>query len=260
MKNELNIVGIQSSIVWEKPAANLEYFGQQISKLPSTVDLVILPEMFTTGFSMNPISIAETMEGPSIKWMVTTAKTNRMALVGSVVIKENAQYFNRLFFIHPNGHIETYDKRHLFTLAKENDQYTSGEERLIVFYKGWRICPLICYDLRFPVWSRNTNEYDLLVFVANWPSIRIHAWDTLLKARAIENMSYCIGVNRVGKDENGYEYNGHTAIYNFLGEKLSRTIEGKENILQCVVSKNELQKIRQKLNFLEDQDTFKIEK
>ena len=260
MKNELNIVGIQSSIVWEKPAANLEYFGQQISKLPSTVDLVILPEMFTTGFSMNPISIAETMEGPSIKWMVTTAKTNRMALVGSVVIKENAQYFNRLFFIHPNGHIETYDKRHLFTLAKENDQYTSGEERLIVFYKGWRICPLICYDLRFPVWSRNTNEYDLLVYVANWPSIRIHAWDTLLKARAIENMSYCIGVNRVGKDENGYEYNGHTAIYNFLGEKLSRTIEGKENILQCVVSKNELQKIRQKLNFLEDQDAFKIEK
>jgi len=260
MKNELNIVGIQSSIVWEKPASNLEYFGQQISKLPSTVDLVILPEMFTTGFSMNPISIAETMEGPSIKWMVTTAKTNRMALVGSVVIKENAQYFNRLFFIHPNGHIETYDKRHLFTLAKENDQYTSGEERLIVFYKGWRICPLICYDLRFPVWSRNTNEYDLLVFVANWPSIRIHAWDTLLKARAIENMSYCIGVNRVGKDENGYEYNGHTAIYNFLGEKLSRTIEGKENILQCVVSKNELQKIRQKLNFLEDQDAFKIEK
>jgi predicted amidohydrolase len=260
MKNELNIVGIQSSIVWEKPAANLEYFDQQISKLPSTVDLVILPEMFTTGFSMNPISIAETMEGPSIKWMVTTAKTNRMALVGSVVIKENAQYFNRLFFIHPNGHIETYDKRHLFTLAKENDQYTSGEERLIVFYKGWRICPLICYDLRFPVWSRNTNEYDLLVFVANWPSIRIHAWDTLLKARAIENMSYCIGVNRVGKDENGYEYNGHTAIYNFLGEKLSRTIEGKENILQCVVSKNELQKIRQKLNFLEDQDAFKIEK
>ena len=260
MKNELNIVGIQSSIVWEKPAANLEYFGQQISKLPSTVDLVILPEMFTTGFSMNPISIAETMEGPSIKWMVTTAKTNRMALVGSVVIKENAKYFNRLFFIHPNGHIETYDKRHLFTLAKENDQYTSGKERLIVLYKGWRICPLICYDLRFPVWSRNTNEYDLLVYLANWPSIRIHAWDTLLKARAIENMSYCIGVNRVGKDENGYEYNGHTAIYNFLGEKLSRTIEGKENILQCVVSKNELQKIRQKLNFLEDQDAFKIEK
>ena len=260
MKNELNIVGIQSSIVWEKPAANLEYFDEQISKLPSTVDLVILPEMFTTGFSMNPISIAETMEGPSIKWMVTTAKTNRMALVGSVVIKENDQYFNRLFFVHPNGHIETYDKRHLFTLAKENDQYTSGNERLIVLYKGWRICPLICYDLRFPVWSRNTNEYDLLVFVANWPSIRIHAWDTLLKARAIENMSYCIGVNRVGKDENGYEYNGHTAIYNFLGEKLSRTIEGKENILQCVVSKNELQKIRQKLNFLEDQDAFKIEK
>ena len=260
MKNELNIVGIQSSIVWEKPDTNLEYFDQQISKLPSTVDLVILPEMFTTGFSMNPISIAETMEGPTVKWMVITAKIYSMAIVGSVVIKENDQYFNRLFFVHPNGHIETYDKRHLFTLAKENDQYTSGKERLIVLYKGWRICPLICYDLRFPVWSRNTNEYDLLVFVANWPSIRIHAWDTLLKARAIENMSYCIGVNRVGKDENGYEYNGHTAIYNFLGEKLSRTIEGKENILQCVVSKNELQKIRQKLNFLEDQDAFKIEK
>ena len=200
MKNELNIIGIQSSIVWEKPEANLEYFDQQISKLPSTVDLVILPEMFTTGFSMNPISIAETMEGPTVKWMVITAKIYSMAIVGSVVIKENDQYFNRLFFVHPNGHIETYDKRHLFTLAKENDQYTSGNERLIVLYKGWRICPLICYDLRFPVWSRNTNEYDLLVYVANWPSIRIDAWDTLLKARAIENISYCIGVNRVGED------------------------------------------------------------
>ena len=260
MKNELNIVAIQSGIVWEKPEVNLEYFDQQISKLPSTVDLVIFPEMFTTGFSMNPISIAETMEGPTVKWMVTTAKINRIALAGSVVIKENAQYFNRLFFIHPNGHIETYDKRHLFTLAKENDQYTSGKERLIVLYKGWRICPLICYDLRFPVWSRNTNEYDLLVYVANWPSIRINAWDTLLKARAIENISYCIGVNRVGEDENGYEYNGHTAIYNFLGEKLFSTIEGKENVLQCVVSKTNLLKIRQKLNFLQDQDTFKIEK
>jgi len=260
MKNELNIVGIQSSIVWEKPAANLKYFDRQISKLPSTVDFVILPEMFTTGFSMNPISIAETMEGPTVKWMVTTAKINRIALAGSVVIKENAQYFNRLFFIHPNGHIETYDKRHLFTLAKENDQYTSGKERLIVLYKGWRICPLICYDLRFPVWSRNTNEYDLLVYVANWPSIRIDAWDTLLKARAIENISYCIGVNRVGEDENGYEYNGHTAIYNFLGEKLFSTIEGKEKVLQCVVSKTNLLKIRQKLNFLQDQDTFKIDK
>jgi len=260
MKNELNIVAIQSGIVWEKPEVNLEYFDQQISKLPSTVDLVILPEMFTTGFSMNPISIAETMEGPSIKWMVATAKVNCLALVGSIVIKENAQYFNRLFFIHPNGHIETYDKRHLFTLAKENDYYTSGEERLIVSYKGWRICPLICYDLRFPVWSRNTNEYDLLIYVANWPSIRINAWDTLLKARAIENMTYCIGVNRVGEDENGYEYNGHTAIYNFLGEKISSTIEGKENVLQSVIFKTKLIKLRQKLNFLQDQDVFKIEK
>ena len=259
MKNELNIVGIQSSIVWEKPAANLEYFGQQISKLPSTVDLVILPEMFTTGFSMNPISIAETMGGPTIKWMVTTAKINRMALVGSVVIKENAQYFNRLFFIHPNGHIETYDKRHLFTLAKENDQYTSGNERLIVLYKGWRICPLICYDLRFPVWSRNTNEYDLLVFVANWPSIRIHAWDTLLKARAIENMSYCIGVNRVGEDTNGYKYNGHTTAYDFLGKEIASTSEGKEDLLQCVISKSKQHEIRQKLNFLNDQDSFEIQ-
>ena len=260
MKNELNIVAIQSGIVWEKPEVNLKYFDQQISKLPSTVDLVILPEMFTTGFSMNPISIAETMEGPTVKWMVITAKIYSMAIVGSVVIKENDQYFNRLFFVHPNGHIETYDKRHLFTLAKENDQYTSGKERLIVLYKGWRICPLICYDLRFPVWSRNTNEYDLLIYVANWPSIRINAWDTLLKARAIENMTYCIGVNRVGEDENGYEYNGHTAIYNLLGEKISSTIEGKENVLQSVIFKTKLIKLRQKLNFLQDQDAFQIEK
>ena len=185
-----------------------------------------------------------------------------------MVIKNKKKLLNRSVLIDDKGNIKTfYDKIHMYDakLSKsekyfESKTFKAGKNIKVVKLPWGKLGLSICYDLRFPVWSRNTNEYDLLVYVANWPSIRIHAWDTLLKARAIENMSYCIGVNRVGEDENGYEYNGHTVIYNFLGEKLSSTIEGKENMLQCVVSKNKLRKIRKKLNFLQDQDAFKIEK
>ena len=167
--------------------------------------------------------------------------------------------FNRAIFVHPNGLIDTYDKRHLFSLAGEDTLYTPGSTRLIVHFKGWRICPLICYDLRFPVWSRNSDDYDLLLFMANWPTPRIDAWDTLLKARAIENMSYCVGVNRIGDDENGYQYNGHTSAYNFLGEKIASTTEGKENLLYSKISKTKLLEFRKKLNFLKDRDSFEIQ-
>ena len=259
MQNELNIVAIQADLTWENPTANLLLFEQKIALLDSDTDLIVFPEMFSTGFTMQPSSVAQTMNGPTVLWMIAIAKTNNMAILGSIVVQENHQYFNRAVFVHPNGEIETYDKRHLFSLAGEDALYSSGMHRLLVNFKGWRICPLICYDLRFPVWTRNSNEYDLLVFMANWPTPRIDAWDSLLKARAIENMSYCIGVNRIGEDANGYQYNGHTTAYDFLGKEIASTSEGKEDLLQCVISKSKQHEIRQKLNFLNDQDSFVIQ-
>ena len=259
MQNELNIVAIQAKLTWENPAVNLLFFEQKIAQLDSGTDLIVLPEMFSTGFTMQPASIAQTMKGSTVLWMIATARANNVAIVGSIVVQENNQYFNRAIFVHPNGLIDTYDKRHLFSLAGEDILYTSGSKQLIVHFKGWRICPLICYDLRFPVWSRNTNNYDLLLFMANWPIARIDAWDTLLKARAIENMSYCIGVNRIGEDANGYQYNGHTTAYDFLGEEITRTTEGKEDLLQCVISKKLQEETRKKLSFLNDKDSFKIQ-
>jgi omega-amidase len=259
MQNELNIVAIQAKLTWENPAVNLLFFEQKIAQLDSDTDLIVLPEMFSTGFTMQPASIAQTMKGSTVLWMIATARVNNVAIVGSIVVQENNQYFNRAIFVHSNGLIDTYDKRHLFSLAGEDILYTSGSKRLIVHFKGWRICPLICYDLRFPVWSRNTNNYDLLLFMANWPIARIDAWDTLLKARAIENMSYCIGVNRIGEDANGYQYNGHTTAYDFLGKEIARTKEGKEDLLQCVISKKLQEETRKKLSFLNDKDSFKIQ-
>ena len=259
MSKELNIVAIQANLTWGNPAKNRLYFEQVINKLTSDTDLVVLPEMFSTGFTMNPSSVSETMNGATVSWMINMAKTRDMAIIGSIVIQDNNQYFNRAVFVYPSGHFEFYDKRHLFSLAGEDRQYTPGTNRIVINFKGWRICPFICYDLRFPVWSRNTDNYDVLLFMANWPIPRIDAWDTLLKARAIENLSYCIGVNRIGEDENGYQYNGHTSAYNFLGEKVASTSEGKEDLLYCKISKTKLHEFRQKLNFLKDQDSFKIQ-
>lgn len=259
MSKELNIVAIQANLTWGNPAKNRLYFEQMINKLASDTDLVVLPEMFSTGFTMKPSSIFETMKGTTVSWMINMAKAHDIAVIGSIVIQDNNQYFNRAVFVHPSGQLEIYDKRHLFGLAGEDKQYTSGIKRIVINFKGWRICPLICYDLRFPVWSRNSDDYDLLLFMANWPIPRIDAWDTLLKARAIENMSYCVGVNRIGDDENGYQYNGHTSAYNFLGEKIASTTEGKENLLYCKISKTKLLEFRKKLNFLKDQDSFEIQ-
>ena len=260
MSKELNIVAIQANLTWGNPEKNRLYFEQVINKLTSNTNLVVLPEMFSTGFTMKPSSVSETMNGATVSWMINMAKTHNIGIIGSMVIQENNQYFNRAIFVHPSGHLEIYDKRHLFSLAGEDRQYTPGTNRIVIQFKGWRICPFICYDLRFPVWSRNTDNYDVLLFMANWPIPRIDAWDTLLKARAIENMSYCIGVNRIGEDENGYQYNGHTSAYNFLGEKVASTAEGKEDVLHCEISKTKLDEFRQKLNFLKDQDSFKIQK
>ena len=258
MQEMLNIAAIQADLIWEQPEKNRQSFQEKIANLSSDIDLVILPEMFSTGFTMEPKLVAEKMDGTTVQWMQKMAVDYETAIVGSLVIEEDDQYFNRAIFVHPNGNLETYDKRHCFSLAGEHENYTAGKEKLIVAYKGWRICPLICYDLRFPVWSRFSDEYDILIYMANWPKPRILAWDALLKARAIENMSYCIGVNRVGKDANDYEYIGHTAVFDFLGEEIGATKEGQEDVATCTLTKSNLYKTREKLNFLNDRDSFEI--
>ncbi|MDY0781325.1 amidohydrolase [Tenacibaculum sp. IB213877] len=260
---KLNIALIQSDLVWENPEANRKLFEAKINTITNDVDLIVLPEMFSTGFSMNASALAETMEGETILWMQKMASEKSCAIVGSVIISERPfsstqddNYYNRLLFLHPSGKIEFYDKRHTFTLAKENEVYSAGENKLIVDYKGWKICPLICYDLRFPVWSRNIENYDLLIYVASWPKVRIAAWDALLKARAIENMSYTIGVNRIGTDANDYEYVGHSAVYDYLGNSLSEENNKKEDIIYLEIDKVTQQNTRKKLGFLNDKDDF----
>ena len=259
MKNELKIIGIQADLVWENPRKNIAFFEEKINTLENTVDLIVLPEMFSTGFTMKPNKVAEKMNGFSVSWMQKIAKEKQTAICGSLVIIENDTFYNRLVFVYPAGKIETYDKRHSFTLAGEDKVYTSGSKKLIIDYKGWKICPLICYDLRFPVWARNTENYDLLIFMANWPVARVKAWDTLLKARAIENMSYVIGVNRSGKDGNGYEYSGNSLIIDYLGEVLSNLEKNEVGIINATIKKDTQDTTRKKLGFLNDSDLFYIE-
>jgi omega-amidase len=260
MKNELKIVGIQADLVWENPEQNIAFFEEKIKAIIDSVDLIVLPEMFATGFTMNPEKVAEKIDGFSISWMQKIAKERQTAICGSLVISDAHKFYNRFVFVHPSGAIETYNKRHSFTLAGENKVYTSGTEKVIIEYKGWSICPLICYDLRFPVWARNIENYDLLIYMANWPIARVKAWDTLLKARAIENMSYVIGVNRTGKDANNYQYSGNSLLIDCLGEELSSLKEGEVGIVRATFVKSEQDRIRKKLGFLRDKDFFIISK
>lgn len=260
MQNQLKIACIQSDIVWENPKVNIENYSSLIDTLPKDIDLVILPEMFSTGFSMNPSQCFETMDGASVTWMKQLASEKNIAIMGSLVIKEESRFYNRFIFVHPDGKLEFYDKRHLFTLVGENKIYTAGSRKTIINYLGWKICLMICYDLRFPVWSRNDIEYDLLVYVANWPEKRISAWDTLLKARAIENMCYTIGVNRVGVDANKYNYVGHTQVIDSLGNIIANSDLDNETIVETTLDKSALNTIRDKFLFLKDKDSFFIEK
>lgn len=248
---------IQSAIVWENPEANRAYFEKKIKAIEEDVNLIVLPEMFTTGFTMNPAEVAESMSGKTVLWMQALAKAANCAITGSVVIEENENFYNRMLFVFPSGEIQSYDKRHLFTLAGEDKVYSSGAQKLIVDYLGWKICPLVCYDLRFPVFSRNVENYDLLIYVASWPKTRIKAWDTLLAARAIENMTYAIGVNRIGTDNNGYEYVGHSQALDFLGDCLIDPTE-QESVFITTLDQSKLREVREKLNFLSDKDAFKI--
>lgn len=253
----MKVALIQAPLVWEHPEANRSYFSEKISGIDEA-DLIVLPEMFSTGFTMHPKKVAETMDGETIRAMKSWAAQRNAAVTGSIVIEEYGNFYNRLVFVFPSGEIKTYDKRHLFGLAGEEKTYTAGTEKLIVGYLGWKICLLVCYDLRFPVFSRNVEDYDLLVYVANWPKVRISAWDILLKARAVENLVYTIGVNRIGLDENDHEYNGHSQVVDFLGNELLSPQE-KEGVFVVSVDRESQLETRKKLGFLNDKDQFVIE-
>ncbi len=251
---DLRITTIQTQLHWESPADNRAMFDKKLSPLTGQTDLVILPEMFTTGFSMQAAELAEKMDGTTVNWLSRHAQNLNAVITGSLIIEEKGQYYNRLIWMRPDGSYETYDKRHLFTMAREQDTYTAGTERLITTWQGWKICPLICYDLRFPVWARNTVDYDVLIYTANWPVKRSYAWRTLLHARAIENQAYTIGVNHVGKDGNGFDYSGDTMIIEPAGADILYHKADVEAVHTESLSYAHLQDVREKLPFLADRD------
>jgi len=258
MQQQLRIALIQADLVWENPIQNCKNFTSKIESISEQVDIIILPEMFSTGFTMNAELVAETMQGPTVTWMKDVALNTNAAIAGSLIISEDNNYYNRLLFVQPTGEIITYDKRHTFTLVGEEKTFSSGKEKVIINYKGWKLCPLICYDLRFPVWARNTENYDVLIYVANWPKPRISAWDVLLKARAIENMCYCVGVNRVGKDGVNSVYSGHSAVYDVLGNEVSSMLANKEEVQVVTLEKRHISAYRNRLKFLNDSDDFTV--
>ncbi|WP_394774872.1 nitrilase family protein [Flavobacterium sp.] len=253
----MKIALIQSDLYWEDVSKNRKSFESKINEIDSGVNLVVLPEMFSTGFTMNASQVAETMQGETVLWMQTIAKQKNFAITGSLIIVENEQYYNRMFFVFPSGEIQYYNKRHLFSLAGEDKFYTSGDKKVIVEYLGWKICLQICYDLRFPVFARNVENYDLLLYVANWPKVRTNAWDALLKARAIENLSYVVGVNRIGLDANNYEHIGHSQAVDFLGNYILEPQETEATFI-VELDKDVMLETRKKLDFLSDKDIFEI--
>lgn len=264
MKNDtLKVSLIQTALHWEHPTKNRLMFEHHFKKVPDSCDLLVLPEMFTSGFTMNPEVVAETMTGTTVGWLKSHAKKLNCAICGSLVIAEGDLFYNRFLFVKPDGSMDQYDKRHTFNMAGEGLKYQAGLSPIVITYRGWKIFPQICYDLRFSVFSRNTADYDLVIYVANWPKARIGAWDTLLKARAIENMSYAIGVNRVGIDGNDLEYIGHSAIYDPLGEHVEEQkdishLEQGEMIITSKLLHKHLTTLRNKLPFLEDRDPFTL--
>lgn len=247
---------LQADLIWEDPEANKEAFTTQLQSLYDKTDLVILPEMFTTGFSMNPQEYAN--DSSIYDYLESHASKGNYAICGSVMFKEDNRYVNRGIFMKPDGSYTTYDKRHTFTLAGEHEVYDAGKTPVITTYLGWKFNLQICYDLRFPVFARNTQDYDVIIYVANWPVPRVNAWDALLKARAIENMSYAIGVNRVGTDGTGMDYCGHSQVYDVLGNELFQHPWEDSGIQTVELSKPHITKYRSKLRFLEDRDDFKL--
>ncbi|MGF2411199.1 amidohydrolase [Ferruginibacter sp.] len=262
----LTITTIQSNLFWEDKMANLQMLQKKIDSIEEKTEIVILPEMFTTGFSMNAAQLAETMDGETVDWMKMVSNKNGIVLTGSVMIEEAEKYYNRLIWMLPNGQYGYYDKRHLFAYGEEDQHYSAGNKRLIASVKGWKINLQVCYDLRFPVWARQSPlssrrgaggevEYDVLIYVANWPERRSHAWKTLLCARAIENQCYVIGVNRVGDDAKNIHYSGNSLVIDPLGQVLYHMAD-EEDINTITLSKEKLEEVRTKFPFLNDADDF----
>lgn len=260
---DLKISLIQADLYWETIEANLAMFEEKIWQISEPTDLIVLPEMFTTGFSMHPKKLAEPVNSKTFRWMKQQAAQTKAVIVGSYIVREGHDFYNRLYAVYPDGNAFHYDKKHLFALAGEGGEYSAGSKRLIVNVKGWRVLPLVCYDLRFPVWSRSQKtegelyEYDLLLYVANWPKPRINAWDTLLAARAIENIAYCAGVNRIGTDGTETAYVGHSAVYNYKGDRIG--FSETEDIINVTLSASELSSFRERFPFQADADRFSLD-
>lgn len=262
ISNSLKVALVQTDLYWKDKTANMAMLEEKLLNLQSGIDLIVLPEMFTTGFTMDAKEVAEPMNFTTTKWMKQIAAQTQAMITGSIVIEEKGNYYNRLLWVSPDGKVDFYDKRHLFRMADEDAHYEMGKERKVFEWKGWRIMPQICYDLRFPVWSRNKvkdgeMEYDIVLYVASWPSPRISAWDILLKARSVENLSHSIGVNRIGTDGNGISYSGHSAVYNFKGETLVFA-ETKEEISYVDLDLISLQEYRMKFPAWMDADGFDL--
>lgn len=265
--NDLRISVIQSNLHWENKKENLYMFSQKIAAISEATDLIVLPEMFSTGFSMCPSTFAETMDGKTIKWMAERAAEKKCVVTGSFICEEHGKYFNRLVWMKPDGTYIVYDKRHLFRMANEDDHYSAGQNKMIVELKGWKICPLVCYDLRFPVWSRQKSangrqeyQYDILIYVANWPERRSHPWKTLLMARAIENQCYVVGLNRVGEDRNKIAHSGDSAVINAKGELISTIKPNQESTETITLNFSDLENFRKSFPAILDADDFEIKK
>ncbi|MCH2023105.1 MAG: amidohydrolase [Saprospiraceae bacterium] len=252
----LTITLVQSKLLWEDIDGNLSMFAHKLQKIEQT-DVIVLPEMFSTGFTMNVEKVAENMNGKAIKWMHVLAQKHHAVITGSLIIKDEGRYYNRLIWVEPDGKQYAYDKKHLFTMANEHLKFTAGTKKLIIDYKGWRIAPFICYDLRFPVWNRNQENYDLAFYVANWPAKRSYHWLSLLFGRAIENQSYIVAVNRVGKDGNGIIYSGNSTVVDPAGELMYHK-ENDEEVHTITLTKEHLVEVRNQYPFLGDRDNFSV--
>lgn len=264
--SQLKVSIVQTDLIWENPIQSRAHIEKHLSSIKKPTDVVVLPEMFTTGFTMMPKLVAEhfdTEKMETLNWMRDWAKKLDAVITGSVSVEEDGKYYNRLLWVKPDGTFSKYDKRHTFTFAGEHEHYTSGNSLLVEEWRGWKICPLICYDLRFPVWSRNRLVdgkplYDLLIYVASWPEVRREPWKKLLLARAIENQCYTVGVNRVGTDGNNVHYTGDSSVINPRGEYIHKLTPSKEEAVTVSISRNELEDFRQKFPVLSDADSFNL--
>ena len=263
MSEVLKLALIQTHLHWENPEANLNHFEEKISGIQQPVDIILLPEMFTTGFTMNAADFAETGKSKTVKWLSLMASRTGALVIGSIIFKEHDKYFNRLFWVEPDGKILTYDKHHLFRMGNEHTVYHAGLNHLMASWKGWRICPLICYDLRFPVWSRNRfNQqaglsYDLLIYVANWPAVRSSAWETMIRARAIENLSYVAAVNRIGKDGKETDHSGNSAVIGPKGNVLLN-LASDDAVGIIEINRRDLVSYREQFPAFLDSDQFEL--